>query len=73
MQTVRGHTAVISGGSSGAKFEMVQQLLRDGVNVALLGRFAKATNAAVEGARKISNNVIGFECNVNGPRRWTPA
>ena len=68
MQTVKGHTAVISGGSNGAKFEMVQQLLRDGVYVALLGHFAKTTNAAVEEARKISEHIIGFECNVNDPQ-----
>lgn len=67
MQTVKGRTAVISGGSGGAKFEMVKQLLRDGVNVALLGHFAKTTNAAVEEAKSISDNIIGFECNVNDP------
>lgn len=67
MQTVKGLTAVISGGSGGVKFEMVKQLLRDGVNVALLGHFAKTTNAAVEEARAISENIIGFECDVNTP------
>lgn len=67
MQTVRGLTAVISGGSGGVKFEMVKHLLADGVNVALLGHFAKTTNAAVEEAKAISENIIGFECNVNDP------
>lgn len=67
MQTVKGRTAVISGGSGGVKFEMVKQLLADGVNVALLGHFAKSTNAAVEEARAISDNIIGFECDVNNP------
>lgn len=69
MQTVNGRTAVISGGSGGVKFEMVKQLLQDGVNVALLGHFAKTTNAAVEEARSISENIIGFECDVNDPAR----
>lgn len=69
MQTVKGRTAVISGGSGGVKFEMVKQLLKDGVNVALLGHFAKVTNASVEEARAISENIIGFECNVNDPLR----
>lgn len=68
MQTVKGRTAVISGGSNGPKFEMVKQLLKDGVNVALLGHAAAATNAAVEEAKKISENIIGFECDVNDPR-----
>ncbi|MGM9606522.1 MAG: SDR family NAD(P)-dependent oxidoreductase [Oscillospiraceae bacterium] len=68
MQTVKGRTAVISGGSNGAKFEMVKQLLKDGVNVALFGHFAKTTNAAVEEAKKISENIIGFECDVNNPQ-----
>ena len=68
MQTVRGRTAVISGGSSGAKFEMVKQLLTDGVNVALLGHVAKTTSAAVEEAKKISETIIGFECDVNDPQ-----
>ena len=67
MQTVQGRTAVISGGSGGVKFEMVKQLLKDGMNVALLGHFAKTTNAAVEEAKAISENIIGFECNVNDP------
>lgn len=67
MQTVKGRTAVISGGSGGVKFEMVKELLKDGVNVALLGHFAKTTNAAVEEARAISENIIGFECDVNDP------
>lgn len=67
MQTVKGRTAVISGGSGGVKFEMVKQLLKDGVNVALLGHFAKSTNAAVEEAKAISDNIIGFECDVNNP------
>ena len=67
MQTVKGRTAVISGGSGGAKFEMVKQLLKDGVNVALLGHFAKTTNVAVEEAKAISGNIIGFECDVNNP------
>lgn len=69
MQTVKGRTAVISGGSGGVKFEMVKQLLRDGVNVALLGHFAQTTNAAVAEARTISENIIGFECDVNDPQR----
>ncbi len=69
MQTVKGRTAVISGGSGGVKFEMVKQLLADGVNVALLGHFAKTTNAAVEEAGAISENIIGFECDVNDPGR----
>ncbi len=68
MQTLKGRTAVVSGGSNGAKFEMVKQLLRDGVNVALFGHFAKTTNAAVEEAKQISENIIGFECNVNDPQ-----
>ncbi len=67
MQTVKGLTAVISGGSGGVKFEMVKQLLADGINVALLGHFAKTTNAAVEEAKAISENIIGFECDVNNP------
>ena len=58
MQTVKGRTAVISGGSVGAKFEMVKQLLKDGVNVALLGHFAKATMQAVEEGKCISNQII---------------
>lgn len=69
MQTVKGRTAVISGGSGGVKFEMVKHLLKDGVNVALLGHFAKTTNAAVEEAKAISENIIGFECDVNDPKR----
>lgn len=69
MQTVRGRTAVISGGSGGVKFEMVKHLLEDGMNVALLGHFAKTTNAAVEEAKAISENIIGFECNVNDPEQ----
>lgn len=67
MQTVRGRTAVISGGSGGVKFEMVKHLLKDGMNVALLGHFAKTTNAAVEEAKAVSENIIGFECDVNNP------
>lgn len=69
MQTVKGRTAVISGGSGGAKFEMVKQLLKDGVNVALFGHFAKTTNEAVEEAKAISDNIIGFECDVNNPEQ----
>lgn len=67
MLTVKGRTVVISGGSYGPKFEMVQQLLRDGMNVTLLGHHAHLTMPAVEEAKKISENVIGFECDVNNP------
>lgn len=67
MLTVKGRTAVISGGSYGPKFEMVQQLLKDGMNVTLLGHHAHLTMPALEEARKISDNVIGFECDVNDP------
>lgn len=65
MQTLQGRIAVISGGSGGVKFEMVKQLLKDGVKVALFGHFAKTTNAAVEEAKSISSDIIGFECDVN--------
>lgn len=69
MQTiVKGRTAVISGGSYGPKFEMVKQLLKDGMNVALLGHHARLTMPAVEEAKKVSGHIIGFECNVNDPQ-----
>ena len=67
MQTVKGRTAVISGGSVGMKFEMVQHLLRDGVKVALLGHHGNVTQAAVERARQVSPEIIGFECDVGDP------
>ena len=61
---LRNKVAVITGGSGVLGSEIAKGLLNAGAKVALLGRNKEKLNEKIISLQKISNNVLGFNCDV---------
>lgn len=56
--TLRGRTAIITGGNRGIGFEIAKKLLLSGMNVAILGRAKEKLNEASERLNQIINDEV---------------
>ncbi|MEH0156664.1 SDR family oxidoreductase [Limibacter armeniacum] len=65
MESLKGKTALVTGGSKGIGYGIAVELLKNGVHVAITSRTQQAADEAAESLRKVSDaEVLAFEADV---------